>query len=144
MKLLTKRLKCIVVGSSLFVFIPLSISFSPTSLLDISCIFSYCLTYLNLRNVYIYEKAVMFCVHRKNFIHAWICPKWLNRILLSLKMSVCRYQGIMIAWPECARKELTSWYVLKFHIYRFSLSQIDKLKIKRNRNILHYPICIFV
>ena len=127
MKSLTKRVKCIVVGCSLFVFIPLSISFSPTSLLDMSCIFSYCLTYLNLRYVYIYEKAVMFCVHRKNFIHAWICPKWLNRILLSLKMSVCRYQGIMIAWPECVRKELTSWYVLKFHMYRINLSQIDEL-----------------
>ena len=45
-------------------------------------------------------------------VHAWMCPKWLNRILLSLKM--CEYAtkpNDCMTWS--AKEVLTSWYVLK-------------------------------
>ena len=71
--------------------------------------------YTNVQHTYLYcfifelETYTQAVIQR---VHAWMCPKWLNRILLSLKM--CEYAtkpNDCMTW-QC-KEVLTSWYVLK-------------------------------
>lgn len=79
--------------------------------------------YTNVQHTYLYcfifETRTQAVVHK---VHAWMCPKWLNRILLSLKM--CEYATKHNYCMTCVCKEVfTSWYVLKYY-RQFSLKMV--------------------
>ena len=56
------------------------------------------------------------CAHKLCYfvqrVHALMCPKWLNRILLSLK---CVYPTKRNYCMTCVQGVFTSWYVLKYY-----------------------------